>query len=311
MITVSVPGKIHLMGEHAVVYGKPAILAAINRRMTVRVEAAKEFIVKTTEPPDYARHAAEMVAAHFAKPLPNIAISIYSDIAPGFHLGSSAATAVAVVAAVTFYMKKVWNPDLFNKLAYEVEKKMHGNPSGGDNTTVTMGGLIWFRRELEFLRSVWQLPVKIPPAFHHFYLVNTGRPHENTGFMVAGVAANYKKYPRKIEEALALNEVQTKRIATAFKNASEDELVDAIRVGHTTLVTMGVVSAPANKFAQAIVHAGGAAKILGGGGLSGPVGYMLVYMKDKARAQKISEEFGFTLEDVELGEEGIRLENKN
>ena len=38
MITVSVPGKIHLMGEHAVVYGKPALLSAINLRLSVTIE---------------------------------------------------------------------------------------------------------------------------------------------------------------------------------------------------------------------------------------------------------------------------------
>ncbi|MCX6791749.1 MAG: mevalonate kinase, partial [Candidatus Gottesmanbacteria bacterium] len=41
-ISVSVPGKIYLMGEHAVVYGKPAVLAAINRRLTVTVKAGNE-----------------------------------------------------------------------------------------------------------------------------------------------------------------------------------------------------------------------------------------------------------------------------
>ena len=34
-ITVSAPGKLHLMGEHAVVYGKPAILAAVSQRLFV------------------------------------------------------------------------------------------------------------------------------------------------------------------------------------------------------------------------------------------------------------------------------------
>ena len=41
MVTVSVPGKVHLMGEHTVVYGKPAILSAVNLRLTVSVSPAK------------------------------------------------------------------------------------------------------------------------------------------------------------------------------------------------------------------------------------------------------------------------------
>ncbi len=43
MITVSVPGKIHLLGEHAVVYGKPALLAAIDKRLYVEIRNPKSL----------------------------------------------------------------------------------------------------------------------------------------------------------------------------------------------------------------------------------------------------------------------------
>ena len=41
-IVVSAPGKIHLLGEHAVVYGKPALLVAINKRCTVTLTPRKD-----------------------------------------------------------------------------------------------------------------------------------------------------------------------------------------------------------------------------------------------------------------------------
>ena len=49
MIKFSAPGKIHLLGEHAVVYGKPAILATLNLRIFVTVEnivIISEFLIK-------------------------------------------------------------------------------------------------------------------------------------------------------------------------------------------------------------------------------------------------------------------------
>ena len=38
LVTVSTPGKIYLSGEHVVVYGKPALLSCINKRVFVTVE---------------------------------------------------------------------------------------------------------------------------------------------------------------------------------------------------------------------------------------------------------------------------------
>ncbi len=38
MVTVSAPGKCHMIGEHSVVYGEPAIIAAVGLRTTINVE---------------------------------------------------------------------------------------------------------------------------------------------------------------------------------------------------------------------------------------------------------------------------------
>ena len=140
MITVSVPGKVHLVGEHAVVYGKPALLAAINLRLTVTAQEG------TNDATGYVTQILEIVKKHFhVSSIPKL--TIHSEILSGYHLGSSAAVAVGVIAATSYFLKKIWNPQLFNQLAYEAEKLQHGNPSGGDNTAVTFGGFIWDRKE--------------------------------------------------------------------------------------------------------------------------------------------------------------------
>ncbi len=218
MITVSVPGKIHLMGEHAVVYGKPALLAAINLRLVVSVESSTKLEIISDEPTDYVRYAVEFLAKEYKLDgIPKVKITINSEIAAGYHLGSSAAVAVATVGALTYYFKKVWNPMAINQLAYEVEKKMHGNPSGGDNTAVTMGGFLWYRKELEFLKSMWELPLKT--RLTNFYLIDTGKPKETTGEMVAYVAKQ-----KNLQKYFDENEVQTKRVAVALK--TNDEKMD-------------------------------------------------------------------------------------
>lgn len=311
MITVSVPGKIHLMGEHAVVYGSPALLAAINLRMRISVEASRKMEVISAEPSDYVLYAVQKVQEHFSvKVLPPMKITIDSDIPAGFHLGSSAATAVGTVAAVTYFVKKIWNPNLFNQIAYEVEKKKHGNPSGGDNTIVTMGGIVWFRKELEFLKSMWQLDAHIPDSLNHFFLMDTGRPEETTGEMVSLVRNKYEKNQDAMRKLFFQNEIQVKRIATSLKEQNKQELIDAMRIGERTLEQMGVVGEKVIPCIRAVEQSGGTAKILGGGGKKNAVGFLLCYHEDTEALMKLGKKFGYTVRPVELAGEGVRLETK-
>lgn len=301
MVTVSVPGKVILMGDHAVVHGKPGLIAAINKRLTVSVEPHKTFQVLSDESGDYVRHAVSAVVSHYKMGnIPNIKITVVSDIPSGYHLGSSAAVAVATVGACMYFFRKIWNPTAINQLAYEVEKYIHKTPSGVDNTAITFGGFLWYRKELEFLRSFWQLPLKLPDRLNHFFLIDTGRPKENTGEMVAYVSAKRKAQSAKFEKLFDENEQQTKRVAIALKEQNETELMAAIKAGERTLEDMGVVSSKVMPLIRHIEDAGGAAKILGGGGRADGVGYLLCYSHHPPEGSS----------PITLGEEGIRLENK-
>lgn len=318
-VTVSVPGKINLMGEHAIVYGKPSLLTAVNLRLYVSVEDIKEkgkrkkekLIIRTTEHDDYIRHAIVVVKQELKiDKLPSMQITVTSQIPAGFHLGSSAAVAVATVATLSYFLKKVWNPEQINKIAYEIEKKQHGNPSGGDNTAVTFGGFLWYRKELEFLKSMWQLPMKLPDTLNHFFLINTGRPKETTGEMVTYVNAKCQMSNAKYKTLFDKNEEQTKRIAVAIKEGNENELVDSIRVGERTLEDMGVVSRKVIPLIREIEGISGAGKILGGGGKARGVGFLLCYHHEPKKIEALCKPFGYSIQHIALGEEGVRLEKK-
>ncbi len=316
-VTVSVPGKVHLMGEHAVVYGKPALLAAINLRLSVTIEEQKNTSSKkridiiATEPADHAQYAVNFLLGQLkVTEHPPLKITIDSQIPAGYHLGSSAAVAVGLSGALMYFFKKLWNPMRINELAYEIEKKQHGNPSGGDNTTVTVGGFVWFRKELEFLKSIWQLPFKQHASLNHFFLINTGRPKETTGEMVKYVSEKREARSEKYQKLFAENERQTKRVAVALKEGNEKELIDAIRVGERTLEGMGVVSNVVVPLMRQIEKVGGAVKILGGGGKKEGVGFLLCYHQSPQKISSLCTSYGYTIQDIALGEEGIRLEKK-
>lgn len=291
-VVVSAPGKVILMGEHAVVYGKPALIAAINKRLTVIVSESQNLEIISEEGREYIEHIIANVFAHFHLEQIPVRIEVSSEIPIGYHLGSSAALGAALVGALCIYLKKIWNPTLINQLAYESEKFIHINSSGVDPAAVVSGGLIWYRKELEFLRSIWQLPYTIPEHLHHFYFVDTGRPKENTGEMISFV-----KSQKNLQIFLENNEIQTKRIAVAIKEGNEIDLTGAMREGERTLEDIGVVSSKVKEKIREIEKNGGVAKILGGGGRADGVGYLLCYDPNKKG-------------ELELGTEGIQLEQK-
>jgi len=313
-ISVSVPGKIHLMGEHAVVYGKPALLAAINKRLTVTFEETEKALEFKTEESDsaYIRHAVELVCQNLNKPIPQGLLTVTSEIPIGYHIGSSAAVAVGVVGALYYFFTKKWDLEKINALAYEVEKKMHGNPSGGDNTTVTYGGFILYQKKSETEKVFEKIPLSLPKNLHHFYLIDTGRPKENTGEMVALVKSKVNPpaagQMSKMKTLFDENEIQTKWLVTALYEADEKALIDAIQKGEQTLEGMGVVSEKVKPLIRDIEKAGGVAKILGGGGVTEGVGFLLCYHKNRNIVEQIISNFHYSMQPITLGEEGVKLE---
>jgi len=310
-VTVSAPGKVILLGEHAVVYGKPAIISAINMRLTVTVSDSKEPEIIAEEGKEYIHHILTSVGKHLKiDSIPPLRLEISSDIPIGYHLGSSAALGAAIVGALVYHWKKIWNPMLINQLAYESEKFIHVNSSGVDPAAVVSGGLIWYRKELDFLRSIWQLPFKPTRNMNHFFLINTGRPKETTGEMVGLVKEKMQKEPEAMNDLLNRNELQVKRVTVALKEGNEPEFLDAIKMGERTLEGMGVVSDKVIPLIREIEIMGGAAKILGGGGRADGVGYLFCYHHEPKKIALSCKKYSYSIQEIRLGEEGVRLENK-
>jgi len=316
-IAVSVPAKIHLLGEHAVVYGRPALLAAIDKRLFIRIQKSefriqnnkKEKIIINTQGKDkLIQQAIDIFKKAFSiTELPLLEITITSQIPKGRGLGSSAALSAATIGALMKFTINLWDPNRINELAFKAEKIAHGNPSGADNSTVVFGGLIWFRREFEFLKSIWRLPVssyQIPK----FLLIDTGRPIESTREMVASVAKLYSNKKKVIEETFNDQEKQTKRLLLALRTGNKKELTLAIQKGESNLEKLEVVGSLAQKLVRELEKIGGAAKVCGGGGRKKGSGILLCYHQDPVKIKDIGSKYRLPVSPVKLGEEGIRIE---
>ena len=322
-VTISAPGKIHLLGEHMVVYGKPALLAAIDKRLYIniknqsarqaqdknsKIKNKEKIIIISPEKDSLVRKIIEVFKNSYSiNKLPPLEITITSQIPVGCGLGSSAALSSSLIGALMKFVKNILNPVQINELSYEVEKFAHGHPSGADNTTVVFGGMVWFRREFDFLKSIWSLP---PQNYHipKFFLINSGKPLESTKEMVTQVNRLYNRNKKKIEEVFNDQEKETKRLLVSLKEGNSGDLVSSIRQGERNLEKIEIVSSFAQKIIREIEEKGGAAKVCGAGGKKGRSGILLCFHPSFSILQKIAQKYETPIMPVQLGGEGIKIE---
>lgn len=297
MIKFSAPGKVHLLGEHAVVYGKPALLTTVDLRIYVTISKGQNNhpFKKIIEP---------IIKNKFnLNKIPLYKLDINSQIPIGSGLGSSAALSAAYIAALLTLLKIQWDNPLINELTYTAEKVFHGNPSGGDNTTVVYGGLIWYRKELEILATFNPLLFKINKNINNFYLIDSGKPIESTKEMIDKVRLSYQKSKSKFQAIFNDQEQLVKDLTIALKDGNEKSLIEIIRQGQRNLEKIGVSGKKAQQIIRSMEKLGGAAKILGGGGFKKGSGMILVYLPER---KKITD---YTTIGINLGGEGLRKEN--
>ncbi|GAB4192678.1 MAG: mevalonate kinase [Roseiflexaceae bacterium] len=162
-ITTSAPAKLILCGEHAVVYGRPAIalpLPGIRARVTlsdgvpgsgVVVDArdlGRRWTLAETPDDPLSQLATDLLARFDLGSAPDLLIMIESDIPIASGMGSGAAVASALVRALARRSGHEPAPAQVSDLVYQSERRLHGTPSGIDNTVIAFEQPIWFVRAL-------------------------------------------------------------------------------------------------------------------------------------------------------------------
>lgn len=250
----SAGGKLILCGEHAVVYGHPAIALGVDRgtRVTMReVDGALRVVDADGHALDDPR-LREAVATLIPE---GWEVRVSSELPIGRGMGSSAALAVALVRAEADARGLTLTAEGVHERAFAVERKFHGNPSGIDHAVAARGGVVRYRRTLEG-PEITPLPV---PDWA-LVVLDSGE-EGNTAALVAGVGARRPGIDPLLDR---IGEVVTE---------AEKHLHDPVAVGrlllenHALLVAIGVSTPRLNDLVAAAVQCGATgAKLAGAGG---------------------------------------------
>src|SRR3989344_1439341 len=146
-ITVSAPGKLMLLGEHAVVYGHPCIVTAMDTRMRVSVSVNGDKTNTINAPQVKECRFVQESIKLFCKKFnlhQHIKIHTAGDFSHQVGLGSSSAVTVATVKALSdLFDKKLTTKEIFD-LSYQVTIAIQGVGSGFDIAAAVCGGTLFY-----------------------------------------------------------------------------------------------------------------------------------------------------------------------
>ncbi len=274
-VKFSSPGKITLFGEHAIVYGKPAIVSAIDKRVYISMEERNDGIIKIISdlssisisineinnyngPLIYVIKAIEILSNYIGKKK-GVNIIINSEMPISAGLGTSAAVSVATIAAYSKILNYNININEIAKLGHKVELEVQGIASIMDTTISTFGGIMYIKPN--------DIIEKIKIDYEISFILGYIKREYNTAYMVNKVKSlmnKNKEIIEKIMEAIGL-------IVEEGKKAILEEDIEKIgllmNINHGLLDSLGVSNKELNDMVYSVRRAGAlGAKLTGAGG---------------------------------------------
>ncbi len=335
LVKASAPAKVILFGEHAVVYGQPAIAVAINKRAFVEIRPPSEkdevslnhgellldardlnlkakintkhgktTILGADVQPNKVVDATvrlievlkERYDAEWTAPL---VMTISSEIPRGAGLGSSAAVSVASTAALSTTADVQLSKEEISNIAYEAEKVHHGTPSGIDNTIATFGGAVYFKRP--------EVKTFIIPSFP--LIIGDTQKERETKAIVLGVRERKEKIPHVYNPLLDVfgNLVEEAHQVLRSSPLDVETLGHLFNINQGLLSAIGVSSLELEQLIWAARHAGALGSKLTGAGAGGSMIALVTEENANMVSEAIQRAGGLTL-SVAIDTQGVLVE---
>ena len=266
-------GKVILLGEHAVVYGRPAIALPVPLAVEAHVRKGGDGVqlviprwgLEQRVAPDQRQGVSatlNIILEALGVAGQSMLIEVMPHLPRAVGLGASAALAVAVIRAIGDAFELGLTDDFVNQVAFECEKTAHGTPSGIDNTVATYGSSVQYQTDGKTPRfNELRIPEALP------LVIGMTGEESLTAKTVAAVRAAWTEYPERYEAIFDQIADLTRAGTDAVAAANFSELGQLMNLCHGYLNALQL-STPALEALIHIARDHGAlgAKLTGGGG---------------------------------------------
>ena len=248
-------GKVILLGEHGVVYGRHALAVPIPD--AVRVRLSKADALSHDLPEEFVACLLRELDVQDTR----VRIGVDSSLPFGKGLGSSAAIAVAVARAFNTWLELGLIDERINEIAFASEKFAHGTPSGVDNALATYARPMLFNKQAGLQIEFLELD-RMPPL-----LVAWGEGTGKTSELVAAVRKRRARSQAQFDRVFDQMDALSQSGAEALRDGRWEELGTAMNICHGLLNAIGV-STPDLENMVFLARQSGAvgAKLTGAGG---------------------------------------------
>lgn len=282
LISATAPGKIILFGEHAVVYGRPAIAVPVNQVWArsviipqpqgtpghIQIQAPDigldESLSNLPDKHPLAEAVKSVLDEFGLHRSPACLVRVASTIPIAAGLGSGAAITVAILRAFSAFLGHPLADERVNALAFEVDKIYHGTPSGIDNTVITYRKPVYFQRGVEY-NQMDTLRVGAPFTV---IIGDTGMPSP-TATVVGDVRQAWQAEPERYEALFEQIGEVVRQARQAIETGQPADLGELLRQNQALLSRVGVSSPALDRLVAAAEQAGALGSKLSGSGRGG------------------------------------------